>query len=109
MTFVVPYIKRERRKWGLTQQDVARLIGVATRSHISALERGRVCPSAEVLVALQFLFGMAANDLFPQLYRRTQRKVLRNAAVILEAIKTNPTLRTQRVKLLLDQFSEVRL
>ena len=104
MTFIVTYIRRERRKWGLTQREVARLIGVTSSAHVSALERGITRPSAEVLLALQMLFGMTAAQLFPQVVQRAQAKVMTEAAAMLDDPIPTMSLRTQRKHTLLRQI-----
>jgi transcriptional regulator with XRE-family HTH domain len=105
MTIIVTYIRRERRKWGLTQQQVADLVGVTTSAHISALERGRTRPSAEVLLAFQLLFGMTAAQLFPQLVQQVEQKALKASAAILKATTPDATLRASRTTTLLKQIS----
>ncbi|UQD53333.1 hypothetical protein C0971_15880 [Bacillus methanolicus] len=56
----------ERKKRDLTQGQLAELIGVPT-STISHLENGRIKPNLDVALALQELFQLSFEILFPDL------------------------------------------
>lgn len=56
----------ERKKRKLKQAELAALIGVST-STISHLENGRMKPSLDVTLALQELFNLPFEVLFPEL------------------------------------------
>jgi transcriptional regulator with XRE-family HTH domain len=100
---IVTYLRRERRKWGLTQEDLAHLVGLKSRASISLIEHGQRPPTAKELLAFQALFGMTALQLFPQLSVTTGQQVFRNAKVMIEKHETDSTLRAQRKNILLRQ------
>lgn len=90
------YLRRERRKWGLTQRDLAQLVGLKSRARISDLEQGSCLPTAEQLLAFQLIFGMTAPQLFPHLAAEEEASVLGNAATIMKSMESNLTLRAKR-------------
>ena len=100
---IVTYLRRERRKWGLTQDELALLIGAKSRSQVSMLERGLTRPTAEQLIALCLLFGLTALQLFPQLAERARDDAASVAKAMIDASEPDATLRAQRKNTLLRQ------
>jgi transcriptional regulator with XRE-family HTH domain len=100
---VPSYLRTARRSWGLTQREMARLIGTKSRTHISRLERGERSPSVESLIACLVLFGATASELFPYLYSHIEETVLRNAARLLEELDGDTSLRGRRKRALLER------
>ncbi len=100
-SIIVTYLRTERRKWGLTQKELAFLIGIKSRTQISMLELGMAIPTGEQLLAFQYLFGMTARQLFPQLAGRTEHTVLRNVKAMKKSTEADSTLRAQRKNTLL--------
>lgn len=60
-------IRRYRLQLGLTQGDVARVIGIRPAT-LSQWERGVSCPSVENLLRLAKALGTLAEALYPQFY-----------------------------------------
>ena len=56
-------LKVERAKKDLTQEDLAKLIGVS-RQTINAVEKGRYVPSTVLALKMSKLFGIPVNDFF---------------------------------------------
>jgi transcriptional regulator with XRE-family HTH domain len=69
------YIRAHRRKWGLSQVELARLVGLATCSAMSRIERAERVPTTATIVACSIVFGLAAPDLFPSLHEEVERSV----------------------------------
>jgi transcriptional regulator with XRE-family HTH domain len=99
---VPSYLRRARRSWGLTQRELALLLGTKSRAHVSRLEREKRSPSVESLIACLVLFGATAPELFPSLYSHIEETVLRNAAALLHELDGDTTLRGKRVRALLE-------
>ncbi len=55
-------LKVARRQSGLSQEDVAHLLG-ADRSRVSKIERGRYQPSVEEIASLCLVYGKALTEL----------------------------------------------
>ncbi|WOC51509.1 transcriptional regulator [Bergeyella porcorum] len=56
-------IKIERILKGITQEDLAKIIGVS-RQTINALESGKYVPSTVLALKLSQYFGKSVNELF---------------------------------------------
>ncbi len=52
-----------RTQQGLTQEDLARQLGLARQGHISNLEMSRKAPSIELVVQVADLFGVTTDYL----------------------------------------------
>jgi transcriptional regulator with XRE-family HTH domain len=103
---VPSYLRRARRAWGLTQRQLALLLGIASRAHISRLESQQRNPSVELLLAFEVLFGDSPKELFPTKYAHIEEEVLRNAALLFAALEDDDCLRAKRIRELLTLAKE---
>ncbi len=62
------YLQHYRRRHGLTQRQVARLVGYFSPSDMADFERGRRLPSLVAAVKLAVLYRVPVEFLFPRLY-----------------------------------------
>lgn len=67
-------LRLARRKAGLTQSDLAHLIGTSTRE-ISALENGSRLPSLQQLIELSLIYGKSFECLHGELMERGKNKL----------------------------------
>ena len=74
------YLSLHRKKWALSQRELAGLLGHASRSVVSRLELGGGRPSLRFALACQAVFGLGVADLFPDLFDQHQDAVMRRAA-----------------------------
>lgn len=58
-----------RRSWGLSQRELADLLGFDGSTYVSRLEHGKRTPRLETALACSTLFGVPLGDLFPQVTR----------------------------------------
>jgi DNA-binding XRE family transcriptional regulator len=72
------YLRMHRRVWGLSQAELARLLGLGT-SCIYRLERSKCKsgPSYETAIACQVLFGIELRDMYPTIHRQVEDRVIR--------------------------------
>ena len=63
-----PLVRQFRRTYGLTQDDLAILLGSGGRSYISMLESGDRVPHIRDAVLLSWLFDASPETLFPAVY-----------------------------------------
>ena len=98
------YLRSYRRRWGLTQEELAQLLGCKTGSVISRLERDGRPPSLQAVYAFELLFGTAPIELFPGLHAVVKRDVIARARDFYEELQGDPS-RSARIKL--DFFEEV--
>jgi transcriptional regulator with XRE-family HTH domain len=84
-------LRLARRKAGLTQRDIAHLMG-AHQTLISELERGHRLPTLEQIVTLSLIYGRSFESLFAQLMaeakERLQQRVMRMPAGVRSYVGT---------------------
>jgi transcriptional regulator with XRE-family HTH domain len=98
------YLKPYRRRWGLTQKELAGLLGFQTGSAVSRLERRLRHPSLETAYAFEIILGTPPAELFPGLYTTVKRDVVARARILYDELQGNSSASTQ---LKLDFFEEI--
>jgi transcriptional regulator with XRE-family HTH domain len=68
-----------RRKSGLSQQEVAFLLGCQNSAKVSRYERRTRRPRLETVFACEIIFGIQASELFAGILERARRSVRRRA------------------------------
>jgi len=92
------YLRSFRRRWGLSQPELAFLIGIKNAAVISRLEGLNRSPRLEWAVACAALFGTRAVALFPGLFSQVHEDLLRRTRELYEDLQGNPSKIT-RLKL----------
>ena len=92
------YLRPLRRRWRLTQRELAFLIGIKSGSVISRIEELNKAPRLAWAVALAVLFDTRALELFPGLFSQVHEDVLLRATELYEELQGNPS-KTTRAKL----------
>ncbi len=64
-----------RRRMGLTQKHVARLLGHRDTSMVSRYEHGRSSPPLPVALSLEIILRVPVAFLFPGLYDQLKRRI----------------------------------
>ena len=72
------YLHKLRKQWGLSQPDIASLLGI-TGSALSRFENRSRRPNARLIVGAEVIFGHGAKDVFPAFYRDTERAIVNRA------------------------------
>lgn len=70
-------IKQLRREKGLTQRELARLMGYQSISSLSHMEAGRKLPSLRTAMKLEAAFQRPIRDIYPRLFEAIYRPVAR--------------------------------
>jgi transcriptional regulator with XRE-family HTH domain len=92
------YVRPLLRRWGLTQKELAFLIGSGSAGVISRIEGFKRAPSLAATFAFVVFFDMPPKELFPELHARVRDAVLGRAYELYESLQGNPS-RTTRMKL----------
>jgi transcriptional regulator with XRE-family HTH domain len=79
-----PLVRHYRRTQGLTQDDLAILLGSGGRSYISMLESGDRVPHIRDAMLLSWLFDAPPETLFPAVYLTTREHFRSNMARLIE-------------------------
>lgn len=73
---VKTYLRTFRRRSGLTQAEVAFLLGAESGAKVSRYERLSRRPSFRTALGLQAVFGIPADDLLPIITADVERKII---------------------------------
>src|SRR6266700_1819325 len=92
------YLRPLRRRWGLTQRELAFLIGVKTHSAISQIEALKGYPSLAGAIACSIIFDTPSLELFPELYAKVYAAVLDRSDELYQDLQGNAS-RVTRAKL----------
>jgi len=69
-------LSKYRRQKGLSQKEVARILGFKKSSIISKWEKGICLPSTTSLLKLACLYGRQVEALFVDLYKKIKEEVV---------------------------------
>lgn len=94
----ISYLRPLRRRWGLTQAEVAFLIGTRTNVTVARVESLRRYPPLAQAIAYSILFGAPPEELFPELYGKVYEFVLNRAEELYDSLQGDPS-RVTRTKL----------
>lgn len=75
---VLCYLRTHRRVWGLTQHELALLMGFESAAHVSRIENGKRAPTIECALACQVLFGIPPREMFPHAYDVVEERIIRD-------------------------------
>ena len=92
------YLRPLRRRWGITQKELAFLIGAKTGPAISRIEGGTRTPSRVTAFACALVFGATLPELFPEFSSEIREDVRRRANELYEELQGNPS-KVTRLKL----------
>ena len=81
------YLRTHRKRLGLSQQDVAFLLGSKTSGQLSRYEKFKTKPQLETAFMCGFITCQPLNDLFEGLCRLAARKVAKRARILLRRYK----------------------
>lgn len=98
-----------RRSAGLTQDDIARILGTGGRSYVAMLEAGDRIPHVRDTVLLSMLFGTDEALVFPHLYSSTKDTFRSNVRAALLSALGEKGADAERLKFLRDALTSVEL
>ena len=106
------YLHTLRKQWGLSQPDLASLLGV-TGSALCRFENLSRRPTAELIIAAEVIFGHGPRDVFPALYRDIEQSIVGRAQAEHDRLErqTDPTSR-KKLRLLteiIERASQITL
>ena len=102
-------LRLKRRSAGLTQDDIARILGVGGRSYVAMLEAGDRVPHVRDVVLLSLLFGTDEHELFPHLYSITRERFRSNVTLALREAMAEKQPDPDRLSFLRDALTAVEL
>jgi transcriptional regulator with XRE-family HTH domain len=97
------YLRVYRRRWHLTQEELAFLFGYDAESIISRFEREERTITLAVATACQMLFGVEPKELFPALFDSVEQGVVQRMYELRERLANGEPSRMTLAKLQLLQ------
>ena len=82
------YLKTYRKRAGLTQDEVAFLLGCTSGAKVSRYERLARRPSLETAFAYEALFRVPAREIFAGVFQKVEHKAIRRARLLAEKVRT---------------------
>src|SRR4051794_30052216 len=102
-SIIVCRLRTYRRRRGLTQKELARLLLGCSGTHISRVERGIRKPNTDTVIAAAVLFGVSIEELFPTLYRDIDERVVEQTYKLYEKVNDEHSPRCGLIKDLLSE------
>lgn len=90
------YLRTYRKKFGLSQREAARLVGMETGQIVSRHESKVRTPSIKTAIAYSVVFDVPLRALFPEIYHDVEYQVLKRARALLSELQ--PAKPSQRNK-----------
>lgn len=93
------YLRTYRKRTGLTQQEVAFLLGSEDRAAVSRYERVVRQPSLPMLCGYEVILGTPARELFRGTYEKVGNEIARRAKLLAGRISSDTADRFMQRKL----------
>lgn len=84
------YIRSYRKRSGLTQDEVAYVVGLLNDSSVTRMESGKRLPDLKTAFALEVLFGVSARELFPGMFLKIENRTIDRIGVLAATLMKNP-------------------
>jgi transcriptional regulator with XRE-family HTH domain len=78
------YLRTYRRRAGLSQNEVAFLLGCKDKVIVSRFERGTSVPTLKTALAYQAIFGASVSELFAGMYEDIESQIIEQAKLLIE-------------------------
>lgn len=98
------YIRTHRRRWGLTQKELAHLLGSKSGTQVSRYERLTRRPQLYIALACQVIFGELPEKMFPKLFSQVEEGVMRRAYQLYQKLEGGTTKASKRKLELLQEM-----
>ena len=72
------YLRLQRRKWNMSQRELARYMGLKSSTSVSRLENAKHAPTLEGALACQVLFGIPPAVMWPHVFDLVEDRVIRD-------------------------------
>jgi transcriptional regulator with XRE-family HTH domain len=92
----INYVRSYRLRWGLSQGELANLLGWKRPDVISRIEKKQRPPTLKLVIACFILFGTPAAELFPDISAGVEALVMARLQEMYETIQGDPSRRTKK-------------
>lgn len=99
------YLRTHRRAWGLTQKEMASLLGSGDRNRVSRVERDMTAPNGWEILAYSLVFGSPAPKIFPRFFGEAEDAVMRGAYRLMQRLEKESTPGADRKRELIHRIA----
>jgi transcriptional regulator with XRE-family HTH domain len=85
---IMSYLRTYRKRGGLTQDEMAFLLGYQSGTKVSRFERLARHPNLETALACQVVFGIPAHKLFPGVFAEVEKTVTERARLLSDQLQS---------------------
>jgi hypothetical protein len=100
------YLGAHRKRWALSKQELAHLIGYRARDPVTRCETSQRDPTIRLVLGCEVVFGLQARAIFPALYARIEDIVMERAAALDASLWGQEDPAAERKRELLKQMVE---
>jgi transcriptional regulator with XRE-family HTH domain len=96
------YLRTYRKRSGLSQDEVAFLLGCQSGTKVSRYEHSQRKPNLETLFAYEVMFGAPARELFAGTYQKVEKRISNRAQLLTRKLsRATPTpMATRKLQIL---------
>jgi transcriptional regulator with XRE-family HTH domain len=92
----INYLRSYRLRWGLSQGELAHLLGWKGAEVVSRIEKKQRPPTLKLVIACFILFGAPAAELFPDISATIEIAVMAHIWDMYEKIQGDPSRKTKK-------------
>jgi transcriptional regulator with XRE-family HTH domain len=92
------YLRTHRKRCGLTQDEVAFLLGCQTGTKVSRFERRARKPNLATALACEVVFGVPAHELFPRAHAEVEKSVTERARLLASRLRAGSNRQPARLR-----------
>ena len=100
------YLRSYRLRWGLSQGELANLLGCKTAGVISRIEKKLRAPTLRIVIGCFVLFGTPAAEVFPDISGTVETDVMEQVWALYEKVQGDPSRKTKAKIELLESVIE---
>jgi transcriptional regulator with XRE-family HTH domain len=89
------YLRSYRLRWGLSQGELASLLGWKRPEVVSRIEKKQRPPTLKLVIACFILFGTPAAELFPDISASIEADVMARVWEMYEKVQGDPSKKTK--------------
>ena len=90
------YLRSYRKRFGLSQKEVAFLLGIQSSENISHHENFQQVPNLHTALAFQAVFGVPVAELFAGIYEQVEKETANRARMLMEKMKEGSKVSTDK-------------
>jgi transcriptional regulator with XRE-family HTH domain len=91
----INYLRSYRLRWGLSQIELAHLLGSKSAGVITRIEKKQRSPSLKILIGCFIIFGTPVAELFPGISASVENDVMARVWELYEKVQGDPSRRTK--------------